>query len=461
MTYDLDTPTKGNVLPATTEEALSHTPSTTDVGAGAFALDEPGQRFLAGRHWLAEGDAVFTREVAHLVEHGWTANDRNEHGDALLHVAVRSARWSSVAWLLEHGADPLLTNNHGHTPVWLARRRPVRHLPPVFRELVEQARGEGLLEDPAPTAAATRPSRAGKPSRPAKTPAAPSPVKPSREPKAAREAQAVPPVREPREPKPSRAPAAPVVSAQAQRFTDALVADDRALMMQLLVEGFELGAHNEHGNTVLHEALARNAWEWSDRLINYGAPLLARDRQGKTVLDHVEQRWSAQDAALDLDRYETFKDALADEKAAQRVALGQGVTRSTKSIFRDVRPEATIDWQGLPEDPDRAPRPSTPKANPSRPGRSGGKSGKPNRGSSFGVGHPTRARKNGGGAGKTGRKGGNGGQPNPLVTNLGQGRKSSLDRPLREASDYHVPRGATLAPDVVIVRKVRRTLVKP
>lgn len=451
MTYDLDTPAKGSV-PAETS-AAHPLPNASNVPAVAFDLNDPAQRFLAGRHWLAEGDAVFVQAVDQLVQKGWTVNDRNEHGDALLHVAVRSARWASVSWLLEHGANPTQANNHGHTPIWLARRRPARHLPQAFRQLVDEARGQGLLDDPAPATPAITPRPARKPAKsktssPASsTPAAAASAKPAREARPAR--------------------AAVTVSVEAQRFTQALIDDDRARMMQMLVEGFDLGSHNEQGNTVLHEALARNAWEWTDRLINYGAPLLARDRQGRSVLDHVEQRWEAQDEALDLDRYETFQDALADEKAAQRVALGQGVTRSTKSLFKDTHAQAPIDWKGLPEDPDRPARPSG-KAPGKAVSRDATRGGKPHKGSR-GMGHPTSRRAGshkgmaGKSTGKSARKGhgGNNGQPNPLVTGLGQGKKSPLDRPLREASDYHVPRGATLAPDVVIVRKVRRTLVKP
>lgn len=458
MTYDLDTPAKGPALADTT--AALPMLNASDVPAVAFDLNDPAQRFLAGRHWLAEGDDVFVRAVDHLVQNGWVANDRNEHGDALLHVAVRSARWASVTWLLEHGADPSQANNHGHTPVWLARRRPARHLPPAFRQLVDEARDQGLLNDPTPTAKATRPTRSARksaqalpnastPSVPSSTTSVAAPTKPVKPAK---------PVREPRAARPTV-----VVSAEAQRFTQALIGNDRAQMMQMLAEGFDLGSHNEQGNTVLHEALARNAWEWTDRLINYGAPLLARDRQGKTVLDHVERRWEEQDEALDLDRYETFQDALADEKAAQRVALGQGVTRSTKSLFKDTHTQAAIDWKGLPEDPDRPARPSgnAPGKSMSRAATRGGKPHKGSRGMGHSTSRRAGTRKNT--TGKPPRKGngGNNGQPNPLVTGLGQGKKSSLDRPLREASDYHVPRGATLAPDVVIVRKVRRTLVKP
>ena len=90
------------------------------------------------RSCLLEGDASFLEWVDAQQNQGgvpWVGC-QNEHGDGLLHIAVRQQRWKSADWLVSMGCDVHQKNNHGHTPVWLSRKSKPSSLPALFSAAV-------------------------------------------------------------------------------------------------------------------------------------------------------------------------------------------------------------------------------------------------------------------------------------------------------------------------------------
>ena len=86
-------------------------------------LSKHYQDFIMARSWLEDGDETFIDQAKALLSNGWNPNEQNEHGDTLLHIAVRNNKWKSLEWLINEGGNCFVQNKHGHTPVWLARRK--------------------------------------------------------------------------------------------------------------------------------------------------------------------------------------------------------------------------------------------------------------------------------------------------------------------------------------------------
>ncbi|HLT28705.1 MAG TPA: ankyrin repeat domain-containing protein [Myxococcaceae bacterium] len=58
-----------------------------------------------------------------LLACGVPVDIRNEHGDSLLMLAVANGHLEAAQILLEHGADPEITNALGASPIQVASRR--------------------------------------------------------------------------------------------------------------------------------------------------------------------------------------------------------------------------------------------------------------------------------------------------------------------------------------------------
>jgi ankyrin repeat protein len=97
---------------------------TDGVAAHLQAGDDPNTADDQGftpLHFAAQGGGV---EVARLLlDSGAEVDAVNLHGDTPLFVAVSHSRGRGdlIDLLRIHGADPLRSNNHGQTPVGLAR----------------------------------------------------------------------------------------------------------------------------------------------------------------------------------------------------------------------------------------------------------------------------------------------------------------------------------------------------
>jgi uncharacterized protein len=61
--------------------------------------------------------------VRDLLEHGASANARQESGWTALHEAAQSGDLPMVELLLKHGADAGAKNDHGITPAQLAKEK--------------------------------------------------------------------------------------------------------------------------------------------------------------------------------------------------------------------------------------------------------------------------------------------------------------------------------------------------
>ena len=245
-------------------------------------LSKHYQDFIMARSWLEDGDETFIDQAKALLSNGWNPNEQNEHGDTLLHIAVRNNKWKSLEWLINEGGNCFVQNKHGHTPVWLARRKNERFFPLSFKEIYYEAKDKGLLEE--------------------KTTIINTDITINKN-----------------ENKNN------VVDLKhsnhgngdenINKWTTALENGDSKTVKQMLFSGLNLEAFNDSGRTPLHEAINRNDWELVEYLINYGAKFLNKDADGKTCLEYVEKKWNEQDPQLDIYSYEMVQFALKDEKS--------------------------------------------------------------------------------------------------------------------------------------------------
>lgn len=238
--------------------------------------------FMLAKSWLSDGDETFINHAKELLEKGWNLNKQNEHGDTLLHLAVRNNKWKCLEWMIEQGGDCLIENKHGHSPVWLARRKNSKLFPLVFQEIYIEAQKNGLLVEKQTLINNN----------------APSSVDTSQE----------------------KYPNEKVVNQKeisvTDKWTDAFLNEDYKLAKQILFSDFDLKVLNSNGRTPLHEAINSNQWEMVEYLINYGACVSAKDNKGASCIDYVEKKWNEQEPSLDIDSYEMIKYALKDEKVA-------------------------------------------------------------------------------------------------------------------------------------------------
>lgn len=249
--------------------------------------------FMLAKSWLSDGDEIFIDHAKQLLEKGWNLNKQNEHGDTLLHLAVRNNKWKSLEWMIEQGGNCLIQNKHGHTPVWLARRKNNKSFPKIFLEIYFQAEKDGLLVEKK-TLIKTQSENENviEISRPVVTEKSDSIV---------------------------------------DKWTEALLNKDEKLAKQLLFAGFELSECNKNGRTPLHEAIFHNEWEMVEYLISYGACVSAKDNSGLSCIDYVESKWNEQEPSLDIDSYEMIKFAIKDEKVAEVLAQKNNIQQPQSS----------------------------------------------------------------------------------------------------------------------------------
>jgi ankyrin repeat protein len=70
--------------------------------------------------WTRRGEAAAVEIVKLLLEAGADINHQDDYRDTALMYAVRGSSAELVELLVRNGADPLLPNIHGHTPVQMA-----------------------------------------------------------------------------------------------------------------------------------------------------------------------------------------------------------------------------------------------------------------------------------------------------------------------------------------------------
>ena len=63
-----------------------------------------------------------------LIEKGSDLNARRSDGYSALHVAAANGNNTGVRLLLEHGADPLIKDNNGRTPLLVALSKGHRYI---------------------------------------------------------------------------------------------------------------------------------------------------------------------------------------------------------------------------------------------------------------------------------------------------------------------------------------------
>lgn len=252
-------------------------------------LSKHYQEFMLARTWLEDGDDLFIDQAKNLLQKGWDLNEQNEHGDTILHIAVRNNKWQCLEWLISVGGNCLVPNKHGHTPVWLARRKNGKFFPDSFKNIYDKAKENGLLEEKStPITSIDSPHLSN-----------------------------VSNIPKPKKEEVKHSESNNLINA----WTVALKNKDYKATKQMLFAGMELDKCNDQGRTPLHEAIHNNEWEVVEYLINYGAKFLTKDLNGKSCLDYVEDKWNVQDPELDIYSYEMVQFALKDEKKLETQPL--------------------------------------------------------------------------------------------------------------------------------------------
>lgn len=237
---------------------------------------------IEAKKWLEESDDTFLNNTKFLIESGWKPDDKNEHGETLLHMAVRSNKWKSVDWLVSSGCDCTAKNKHGHTPVWLARRKNDRHFQPLFKKEFVIASKNGLLNN--------------------------KPIQ--------NQTNSNPPIKN----KTKTNSNSFVVNSDVQEWTEALSVGDTKKAKQYLYAGMNLSGFNENGRNPLHEAIYQNAWEAVEYLISYGSKVSSLDKDGLSGIDYIEKKWNDGNSGLDYECYEMVKFAIEDEKVSCKIS---------------------------------------------------------------------------------------------------------------------------------------------
>lgn len=235
---------------------------------------------IEAKKWLEESDEVFLNNTKFLIESGWKPDDKNEHGETLLHMAVRSNKWKSVDWLVSSGCNCTAENKHGHTPVWLARRKNDRYFQPLFKKEFVIASKNGLLNNkPIQNQSKTPPSLITKKNNNSFE-----------------------------------------INSDVQEWTKALSVGDTKKAKQYLYAGMNLSGFNENGRNPLHEAIYQNAWEAVEYLISYGSKVSSLDKDGLSGIDYIEKKWNDESSGLDYECYEMVKFAIEDEKVSCKIS---------------------------------------------------------------------------------------------------------------------------------------------
>lgn len=235
---------------------------------------------IEAKKWLEESDEVFLNNTKFLIESGWKPDDKNEHGETLLHMAVRSNKWKSVDWLVSSGCNCTAENKHGHTPVWLARRKNDRYFQPLFKKEFVIASKNGLLNNkPIQNQSKTPPSSINKKKNNSFE-----------------------------------------INSDVQEWTKALSVGDTKKAKQYLYAGMNLSGFNENGRNPLHEAIYQNAWEAVEYLISYGSKVSSLDKDGLSGIDYIEKKWNDENSGLDYECYEMVKFAIEDEKVSCKIS---------------------------------------------------------------------------------------------------------------------------------------------
>lgn len=109
--------------------------------ASGLAADAPDDNAWTPLHFAAQSNAADATLA--LLKAGAPVDARDAHGNTPLSTAVFSSRGSGkvIGLLRAHGADPYAKNNHGVSPISLARRISNFDVRQFFQDLAEENNG--------------------------------------------------------------------------------------------------------------------------------------------------------------------------------------------------------------------------------------------------------------------------------------------------------------------------------
>lgn len=186
----------------------------------------------------------------------WKPNFKNSHGDTACHLLVRYNKWEMLENLINLGESLINQNKHGHTAIWLSRKKSEKMFGPLFLEVFNQAKKEGLLSD---SLTHNPPSSVSKKS-----------------------------IEKPSVSTSSFKPKEYVYDETIEKMTILLKDNNhKELNIILLNDKFNINALNKSGNTFLHEVIALKDWDLAEEIINYGANVSLKNLDNKSCIDII------------------------------------------------------------------------------------------------------------------------------------------------------------------------------
>lgn len=200
----------------------------------------------------------------------WKPNFKNSHGDTVSHLLVRYNNWQALESIVSKGEDQKIKNKHGHTAVWLSRKKSEKLFGPLFKEEFNKAKESGLLSDSL-----------------------------THNPQINKEANSLPVKNEEKV----------IFDNTIEKMTLLLKdSNSKELNIILLNEQFNINAFNKSGNTFLHEVISLQDWDLAEEIINYGANVSVRNKQNQSCMDIIDKNKDS----LDKDIYDMFFYAKKD-----------------------------------------------------------------------------------------------------------------------------------------------------